>query len=201
MSPPNVPLRGAGPRGASHVAVAQHGTAPPCQPSRVAVVAVGLPRGGTINSLSALVAHTSHLPFGSGDTVHIVNAPTWLIDAVRAAVQPTGAETADWYETWDEHVVVVRGREFVMFAARVPPGSGVPRGPIPVALIQLGCRPGEYRQWARRGPRDRARSVGTAILATSAGLTPLQMMSLKELPDRLSCIECGAGRVVADQRW
>jgi hypothetical protein len=65
-----------------------------------------------------------------GGTVDIVKVPTWLLDSVRAAVQPTGAETAEWYETTDEYVVVVRGREFVMSAARVPPGSGVPRGPV-----------------------------------------------------------------------
>jgi hypothetical protein len=66
----------------------------------------------------------------SGDTVDLVNAPTWLLDSVRIAVQPSGAETADWYETPDEFIVVIRGREFVMYAARLPPGSGVPRGPV-----------------------------------------------------------------------
>jgi len=59
-----------------------------------------------------------------------VNAPHWLVDSVRTAVQPTGAETADWYETPDEYDVVVRGREFVMSAARLPPGVGVPHGPV-----------------------------------------------------------------------
>jgi hypothetical protein len=63
-----------------------------------------------------------------GDTVDDVNAPTWLLDSVRTAVQPTGAETADWYETPDEYIVVVRGREFVMSAARLPHGAGVPHG-------------------------------------------------------------------------
>jgi hypothetical protein len=68
-----------------------------------------------------------------------VDAPTWLLDSVLAAVQPTGVETADWYATADEYVVVVHGREFVMSAARLPPGSAPPRGPV---LVLRNARDG-----------------------------------------------------------
>jgi hypothetical protein len=62
-----------------------------------------------------------------GTSVNSLSAPAWLVEAASAVVE-TGEERAVHYESADEYIVVVTGREFVFSGAHGPPGRADPRG-------------------------------------------------------------------------